>query len=150
MELNRDLRDQLMRISIQTSHSIYGVNRGGHGLLTLIINTPIESEFARVSTLITGVCITHGGKYLRLYSRVSHCEIRKIEVHCIETAKAKRKEKAVSSGFSELTISPCYFRGSLKNSFLGSLKSHQPNDIDGSSTSPKARHVTRTAHPQPF
>ena len=33
-----------------------------------------------------------GGKYLRLYSRVSHCEIRKIEVHCIETA-IKQKEK---------------------------------------------------------
>ena len=47
-----------------------------------------------------------GGKYLKLYSRVSQCEVRKIEVHCIETAKAKRKEKVVSSGFSELNYFP--------------------------------------------
>ena len=124
------------------------MNRGGHGLLTLIINTSIERVCASQHVDNRGALRT-GGKYLRLYSRVSQCEIRKIEVHCIETAKAKGKEKVVSSGFSELTISPCYFRGSLKNSFLGSLKSHQPNDIDGSPTSPKARHVTRTAHPQP-
>ena len=42
MEVRVETRGINSGISIHTRHSIYGVNGGGHGLLTLIINTSIE------------------------------------------------------------------------------------------------------------